>query len=145
MQVHCKQHVHKQTGLPAAFATNIHGSWLGAQQNNVCSSHVVCHKCRGTLPDTLSNLNRLQWLLLDDNQLAGLLPGYLGSLPNLKHAQLQGNNFSGPVPTEWCSSQAVFDISHNPYLCGEQALSAWLVLPACASGPPQDYTTHPQQ
>lgn len=124
MQVHCKQHVHNQKGFPATLATSIYGSWLCARQNSACSCLVVCHTCRGTLPDTLSNLSKLQWLLLDNNQLAGLLPGYLGSMPNLKQAQLQGNNLSGPVPTEWCSSQAVFDISNNPYLCGEQALLA---------------------
>jgi hypothetical protein len=63
----------------------------------------------------------LQWLLLDNNLLTGTLPTYFGAFPSLRQVQLQNNNLSGPVPEQWCSSSnlAVYDISRNPFLCGE--------------------------
>lgn len=74
---------------------------------------------RGSLPNELSSLKKLQWLLLDNNQLTGSLPAYLGELPDLKQAQLQHNSFAGPVPVQWCSGQATYHIAHNNLLCGE--------------------------
>lgn len=91
---------------------------------------------RGSLPNELSSLEKLQWILLDNNQLTGSLPAYLGELPDLKQAQLQHNYFAGPVPVEWCSGQAIYHIAHNTLLCGEnpnsvhQQLRLWRFLHA---------------
>jgi hypothetical protein len=66
----------------------------------------------------------LQWLLLGGNQFSGPLPVQLGALPNLQQAQLQNNNFSGPVPSSWCSNMATYHVAFNPYLCGEHMITA---------------------
>jgi Leucine-rich repeat (LRR) protein len=89
----------------------------------------VC--CRGSVPSTLSSLVKLQWLLLDNNQLTGALPAFLGDLPALKQAQLQHNSFSGPVPAQWCSGQATYHVAHNNLLCGENLKIARQQLAFC--------------
>jgi len=50
----------------------------------------------GEVPSTLPF--SLIALYLNDNELEGTLDGVIGSLPNMRQIQLQGNNFSGEIP-----------------------------------------------
>lgn len=85
------------------------------------------------MPETLSKLTKLQFLLLDGNQLSGSLPAFLGQLPDLKQVQLQNNNFSGSVPPSWCSGSTVYDVAGNRHLCGEQRNLVWCCQSAACS------------
>jgi hypothetical protein len=71
----------------------------------------------------MAQLTQLQMLLADGNRLQGLLPAFLGALPALKRAQLQDNNFSGPVPPQWCDGAALYEVHRNPLLCGESVVA----------------------
>jgi hypothetical protein len=76
------------------------------------------------LPDSISKLKKLQWLMLEHNQLTGLLPTYLGQLPQLQRVLLQHNSLSGPVPISLCSGSSMYDLASNVGLCGECTLQA---------------------
>ncbi|KAK8564113.1 hypothetical protein V6N13_005673 [Hibiscus sabdariffa] len=52
----------------------------------------------GPIPVSLSNLNRLKQLVLEDNGLQGNIPSGLGHLPFLQTLSLAGNHLSGAVP-----------------------------------------------
>ncbi|CAI9783345.1 unnamed protein product [Fraxinus pennsylvanica] len=51
----------------------------------------------GKIPENISNLVSLQDLNLNTNQLAGLIPNSLASMP-LGHLDLNNNHFMGPMP-----------------------------------------------
>ena len=62
----------------------------------------------GTLPDEISSLSRLVKLQLEFNNFEGLLPeGLLLNLTLLEELTLQGNDFSGEIPAEVCTVQAL--------------------------------------
>ncbi|KAL3517847.1 hypothetical protein ACH5RR_020436 [Cinchona calisaya] len=56
------------------------------------------NKFSGPIPD-LSGSKSLSDLQLRDNQLTGVIPPSLSSLPKLSNLTLQNNNFQGPVPS----------------------------------------------
>ncbi|KAK4772240.1 hypothetical protein SAY86_014015 [Trapa natans] len=66
--------------------------------------------------DTLSRLDQLRVLSLQDNSLSGSLPD-LSALSNLKSLFLGGNNFSGPFPISVVSLHRlrVLDLSFNNF------------------------------
>eukprot|EP00878_Enallax_costatus_P027686 GHUV01029829.1.p1 GENE.GHUV01029829.1~~GHUV01029829.1.p1 ORF type:complete len:218 (+),score=41.13 GHUV01029829.1:533-1186(+) len=57
----------------------------------------------GTLPSSLSRLERLSDLKVYDNQLAGTLPAGLAGAARLKQLYLNKNRFSGSLPDAWSS------------------------------------------
>lgn len=134
--LHAIQH-RRMSAWPAQqlvrVAVALAGSW------RLASMHLTLHaadflRCRGTLPDTMSGLSKLQWLLLDNNKISGPLPAYLGGLLNLQQAQLQNNNFSGPVPQQWCAGAATFHVMHNPNLCGKSPPHSCLLSTGSTDG-----------
>ena len=69
----------------------------------------------GCLPDTLSDLNALQFLILANNSLSCQLPTALGHLPELVVIDLEFNYFQGTVPTAFVSLTKLefLDLSTN--------------------------------
>ncbi|CAK9873788.1 unnamed protein product [Sphagnum jensenii] len=55
-------------------------------------------KLTGSIPTSLSSLEGLTTLFLDNNYLNGGIPNQLSSLINLEQLHLQNNNLSGPFP-----------------------------------------------
>lgn len=56
----------------------------------------------GTIPDAISNLNRLEILFLGNNSFVGPLPAEsIGSLVNLQQLTLWGGSFKSPLPPEF--------------------------------------------
>jgi hypothetical protein len=76
------------------------------------------------LPDSLTKLKKLQWLMLEHNQLTGPLPTYLGQLPQLQRVLVQHNQLSGPVSISLCSGSSMYDFANNVGLCGRCLLQA---------------------
>merc|ERR1719399_77342 len=52
----------------------------------------------GELPNTLSNLAKLEHLFLYHNDLSGSIPAQIGTLPDLTHIALYNNHLTGRVP-----------------------------------------------
>jgi hypothetical protein len=73
----------------------------------------------GPVPDSFIKLKKLQWLMLEHNQLTGPLPTYLGQLPQLQRVLVQHNQLSGPVSISLCSGASMYDFANNVGLCGE--------------------------
>ncbi|KAL8130557.1 hypothetical protein V2J09_019712 [Rumex salicifolius] len=69
----------------------------------------------GTLSPSITELKYLENLELQDNQLHGPLPDYLGSLVNLQNLNLSKNRFSGSIPSSWnrLSNLEDLDLSYN--------------------------------
>jgi len=55
---------------------------------------------RGTIPDELGDLTKLQALYLNNNQLTGPIPDTLGSLTDLQVLHLYDNQLTDPIPPE---------------------------------------------
>jgi len=60
------------------------------------------------LPDTYGNLTAMETLLLDTHPdvvgLSGTLPTWAGSFVYGVLVTLDNNNFTGPIPSAWCST-----------------------------------------
>mmetsp|Transcript_2966 Transcript_2966/g.4470 ORF Transcript_2966/g.4470 Transcript_2966/m.4470 type:complete len:617 (+) Transcript_2966:149-1999(+) len=54
----------------------------------------------GTLPATITEMTKLQYLQLAENHFYGTLPMSLGSLPNLTYLYVNNNYFMGELPKE---------------------------------------------
>ena len=57
---------------------------------------------QGTVPGELGSAALLTQLLLTGNALTGALPSFISYHPALLTVSLGSNNFSGPIPSEWC-------------------------------------------
>lgn len=70
----------------------------------------------GPLPD-LSGLTRLRWLGLENNELEGPLPAWIGSLAALEELHLHRSGFSGALPASLgnLSNLQVLDLSYNDF------------------------------
>ncbi|GAU26733.1 hypothetical protein TSUD_317310 [Trifolium subterraneum] len=66
----------------------------------------------GPIPDFTGCMD-LKIIHLENNQLAGVLPASLGSLPNLKELYVQNNRLSGTIPSELLSKYLLFNYSGN--------------------------------
>jgi tRNA A-37 threonylcarbamoyl transferase component Bud32 len=69
----------------------------------------------GSLPPEISNLVKLEVLMLYGNKLTGKIPPELGNLANLYMLTLSGNKFSGDIPPEFgqMNNMQFLDISMN--------------------------------
>jgi hypothetical protein len=76
------------------------------------------------MPTEMSALAKLQWLVLNGNNLEGAPPAFLGSLPALRGARLDDNQLAGPLPVAWCTNDAVYSVRSNQRLCGEWSCHA---------------------
>eukprot|EP00164_Ancoracysta_twista_P002554 GFYU01003402.1.p1 GENE.GFYU01003402.1~~GFYU01003402.1.p1 ORF type:complete len:914 (-),score=267.08 GFYU01003402.1:51-2420(-) len=74
-------------GLPA---------WFGTSFPHFKSLNVGKNQMSGPLPDTLGNIEHLQFFLVNNNNFSGSIPSDLG-IVSLKYIYLQGNSFSGPI------------------------------------------------
>jgi len=77
------------------------------------------NKLMGTIPNNLASIFSLQQIGLDSNSLTGTVPSGFGSTQNLFQAFYgQGNQFSGPFPTNLCKT-AQCDLSGplNMFTC----------------------------
>ncbi|EYU26052.1 hypothetical protein MIMGU_mgv1a020891mg, partial [Erythranthe guttata] len=74
----------------------------------------------GTIPD-MSDLVNLKILHLENNQLTGSLPSYLGKLPYLQELYVQNNSLSGEIPSPLLRGNLTFrfvskTLECNPHL-----------------------------
>lgn len=70
----------------------------------------------GTIPKELSQLKKMEILLLNDNLLTGILPYELGVLSALEWLFVSRNLLYGPIPTSIGDMQKlvwVFDVSYG--------------------------------
>ncbi|GKB16070.1 MDIS1-interacting receptor like kinase 2-like protein [Tanacetum coccineum] len=73
------------------------------------------NKLNGSIPQELSNLQKLEELTLGDNDLGGHIPSSFGNLRALKFLNLGINHISGPIPlkiTNWKYLEHI-DLSKN--------------------------------
>ncbi|KAL7135266.1 hypothetical protein ABFS83_11G082200 [Erythranthe nasuta] len=69
----------------------------------------------GTIPN-MSDLVNLKILHLENNQLTGSLPSYLGKLPYLQELYVQNNSLSGEIPSPLLRGNLTFSYEGNPHL-----------------------------
>ncbi|KAH0714903.1 hypothetical protein KY284_007808 [Solanum tuberosum] len=84
------------TGQVPAFGNQKDLYWLGLAGN---------HFGNGMLDDlkfmySLQNCTSLEQLIMENNNLGGVLPRYIGNMPNLLRLSVGGNLIQGNIPTE---------------------------------------------
>ena len=69
----------------------------------------------GTIPSSITKLNRLLWLQLNHNSLSGPVPSFLSQLTSLTYLNLAYNNFSSPIPgtLSTLSNLTALHLEHN--------------------------------
>jgi len=82
--------------------TNTPCSWFGVRcaSIHVGQIRLVNNQLSGAIPAELSNLPKLQTLVLPENQLSGQIPAELGDLATLNILALHENQLSGQIPAE---------------------------------------------
>ncbi|XP_057486732.1 probable inactive receptor kinase At2g26730 [Actinidia eriantha] len=108
----CKQLTRLQIG-GNRFSGNLPDSF--SRLNNLKRLNVSWNNFSGVLPD-LARISGLQELLLQRNQLTGLIPGF--DFPNIRQFNVSFNNFTGQIP----NGGGRFPVSSfigNPELCGD--------------------------
>ncbi|KAL2538640.1 putative LRR receptor-like serine/threonine-protein kinase [Forsythia ovata] len=70
---------------------------------------------KGVVPAEIGNLSRLEYLLLDSNQLTGFIPNTIGKLRSLQRIDILINKLEGYLPLELCqlSNLGDMDLSDN--------------------------------
>ncbi|CAM6099708.1 unnamed protein product [Calypogeia fissa] len=87
------------------------------------------NKFNGSIPD-FSSLVNLQVINLQNNDLSGDIPNFLGNaFPNLTQLNLSDNSLSGTVPTNLNKSGLYFTVLNNPSIIN-------CTIPACGYVPP---------
>ena len=69
------------------------------------------------LPKSIGNLSNLENLLLNANQLEGIIPLGIGSLIKLSTLYLSGNKLSGNISSEICNISDEFPNLEDNQLC----------------------------
>ncbi|KAJ0768373.1 putative protein kinase RLK-Pelle-LRR-IX family [Helianthus annuus] len=112
--------------LPASFGgSKIVNLWLNNQEQGLSGSLDVissmthlsqvwlqANAFTGTIPDLSKCINIFD-LQLRDNQLTGLVPNSLTSLPNLANITLENNKLQGPMPVFQSSVAATLGSNNN--------------------------------
>ena len=60
---------------------------------------LVNNNLTGSLPDKISEMDSLRWLILDKNSISGSIPTQLGNLSQLEDLRLHENLLSGSIPS----------------------------------------------
>ncbi|XP_047312643.1 leucine-rich repeat protein 1-like [Impatiens glandulifera] len=81
--------------------------------NRVIRIEIFRYGLSGHLAPQLGNLDRLEYLNLDENNLDGPIPQELGNMANLKSLSLNGNRFSGRIPPSLGKLQLLFFLYLN--------------------------------
>ena len=80
--------------------TEWNGVVLGETSGRVTELDLGALGLNGRIPKELGSLSNLRHLWLSGNQLTGEIPPELGSLSNLRHLWLSGNQLTGEIPPE---------------------------------------------
>ena len=77
--------------------------WYGLyfSNGNLIMLDLYSNNLNGTLPESIGDLQGLQYLNLGYNNLSGPLPESLGNMTDLKFLSLELNNFTGVIPESW--------------------------------------------
>ncbi|GER38556.1 leucine-rich repeat protein kinase family protein [Striga asiatica] len=77
--------------------------WTGiacsGQDKRVITINLPLKRFQGTIPTTISKLDKLQRLSLRQNELHGIIPGEIFQCSELKALYLQANNLEGGIPS----------------------------------------------
>ncbi|VFQ75732.1 unnamed protein product [Cuscuta campestris] len=110
------------TSTGAAGAGPICTSWAGvtcsSDRSRVVELRLPGFELRGTISGntTIGRLDALERLDLRNNSLFGAIPPNL-NFPRLRHLNLSGNRFSGPIPQSLTGFPPT-SFGGNPLLCG---------------------------
>ena len=80
----------------------------------------------GPIPNTFSNLKRLENLTLTANQMTGSLPTWLGELPRMEVLSLSANRFTGPIPEELGQLRSLRSLHLQFNMLGVQPFPTWI-------------------
>jgi hypothetical protein len=120
-------------GLDLAL-NNLTGAWPAAALAGLSSSlaylNLRGNGLQGRLPESISDLQQLSVLYIDDAGLSGALPASLGQLTNLTQLSAIGNGFSGALPSSLAQLQRL-----RRFTVGGNALTG--VFPASLLALPQ--------
>lgn len=77
-------------------------TWFGITVENNRVDRIILseNNLKGTLPADIGNLTAISRLTLDDNKLNGSIPPEIGNLTKLKGLHLQRNELNGTIPDE---------------------------------------------
>jgi Leucine-rich repeat (LRR) protein len=67
---------------------------------NLISLDLYANKLTGEIPNSLSKLNLLRFMRLNNNKLTGSIPRELAKLSNLKVIDLSNNDLCGTIPVD---------------------------------------------
>lgn len=99
-------------------------------------AHFIFH-FSGPIPESLSQLHRLEELWLNGNKLNGSIPAGLGHLPHLRELYLNANELVGCIPSSFSNLTNLegLNVSWNRLSGGFPACLGNMVRPfACSSG-----------
>jgi Leucine-rich repeat (LRR) protein len=72
---------------------------------HVITLQLAGHNLRGTIPNTIMNLSRLEVLYLNDNSINGIIPAAIGQyMPDLRYLDLSYNYLTSSIPRSFCDT-----------------------------------------
>ena len=73
---------------------------------------------RGTLPASMASFTKLRWFIINNTDLQGNIPAWLGNNPDLMNLQFRLNRMSGTIPPELgnCVNLALLYIDGNMFV-----------------------------
>ncbi len=97
-------------------------TWSGVRcsSNRVTGISLGGYNLRGTIPDTIGNLDALVVLDLCENNITGTIPESIGQLQNLQRLYICTTNITGPIPAsiEQMRNLTNLNLDSNPKLSG---------------------------
>jgi len=87
----------------------------GLSSRKVIALNMRQHSLKGTIPDEIRLLDRLESLQISENAIYGNIPAALGMFSNLHQLEMERNSFTGDIPTAIgaLTSLKQLDLSHN--------------------------------